>query len=90
MALINNNDMHIFYECSELIKDLKQDITERGSDYIIAAWYKEVEGVIVYTNYDFIDEDSPINQSELEDGEKIKPMTAGALLIALEQQNSMF
>lgn len=28
--------------------------------------------------------------SELQDGEKIKPMTMGALLVALEQQNSMF
>lgn len=90
MALINQNNTHISYERSELITDLKQDILEFGNDYIVAVWYKEIDGVTVYTNYDFINEDSPIDQSELQDGEKIKPMTMGALLVALEQQNSMF
>lgn len=90
MALINQNNTHIIYESSELIADLKQDILEFGNDYIVAVWYKEIDGVTVYTNYDFINEDSPIDQSELQDGEKIKPMTIGALLTALEQQNSMF
>ena len=90
MALINQNDTHIIYENSELIADLKQDILEFGNDYIVAVWCKEIDGVTVYTNYDFINEDSPIDQSELQDGEKIKPMTMGALLTALEQQNSLF
>lgn len=90
MALINQNNTHIIYESSELIADLKQDILEFGNDYIVAVWYKEINGVTVYTNYDFINEDSPIDQSELQDGEKIKPMTMGALLVALEQQSSMF
>lgn len=89
MALINQNDTHISYESSELIADLKQDILEFGNDYIVAVWYKEIDGVTVDTNYDFINEDSPIDQSELQDGEKIKPMTMGALLVALEHQNSM-
>lgn len=90
MALINQNDTHVIYESSELIADLKQDILEFGNNHIVAVWYKEIEGVTIYTNYDFIDEDSPIDQSELQEGEKIKPMTMGALLVALEQQNSMF
>lgn len=90
MALINQNDTHIIYESLELIADLKQDILEFGNDYIVAVWCKEIDGVTVYTNYDFINEDSPIDQSELQDGEKIKPMTMGALLTTLEQQNSLF
>ena len=90
MALINQNDTHIIYESLELIADLKQDILEFGNDYNLAVWCKEIDGVTVYTNYDFINEDSPIDQSELQDGEKIKPMTMGALLTALEQQNSLF
>ena len=90
MALINQNDTHIIYESLELIADLKQDILEFGNGYIVADWCKEIDGVTVYTNYDFINEDSPIDQSELQDGEKIKPMTMGALLTALEQQNSLF
>lgn len=90
MALINQNDTHVIYESSELIADLKQDILEFGNNHIVAVWYKEIEGVTIYTNYDFIDEDSPIDQSELQEGEQIKPMTMGALLTALEHQNSMF
>ena len=90
MALINQNDTHVSYESSELIADLKQDILEFGNNHIVAVWYKEVEGVTVYTNYDFINEEFPIDPSELQEGEKIKPMTMGALLVALEQQNSMF
>ena len=90
MAFVNENDINISYDSSELIADLKQDILEFGNDYVVAVWYKQIEGTIIYTNYDFINEDSPIDQSELQDGEKIKPMTMGALLVALEQQNSMF
>ena len=90
MALINQNDTHIIYESLELIADLEQDILEFGNDYIVAIWYKEIDGVTIYTNYDFINEDSPIDQSELQEGEKIKPVTMGALLVALEQQSSMF
>lgn len=90
MALINQNDTHIIYESLELIADLEQDILEFGNDYIVAVWYKEIDGVTIYTNYDFINEDSPIDQSELQEGEKIKPVTMGALLVALEQQSSLF
>lgn len=90
MALINQNDTHIIYESLELIADLEQDILEFGNDYIVAVWYKEIDGVTIYTNYDFINEDSPIDQSELQEGEKIKLVTMGALLVALEQQSSMF
>lgn len=90
MALINSDGSNISYDSSELIEDLKQDILEFGNDYIVAVWYKQIEGVTVYTNYDFINEDSPIDKSELQDGEQIKPMTMGALLTALEQQNSLF
>lgn len=90
MALINQNDTHIIYESLELIADLEQDILEFGNDYIVAVWYKEIDGVTIYTNYDFINEDSLIDQSELQEGEKIKPVTMGALLVALEQQSPMF
>ena len=90
MALINSEGSNISYDSSELIEDLKQDILEFGNDYIVAVWYKQIEGVTVYTNYDFIDEDSPIEKSELEDGEQIKTMTMGALLTTLEKQNSLF
>lgn len=90
MALIGDNEVHISYECSDLIDELKEDIAYDGSSKLVNVWYKEFHGAIVYTNYDFIEPDDPIDESELQEGEKIKQMTMGALLIALEQQNSIF
>jgi hypothetical protein len=87
VAFINKQGKNISYECSELIEELKNDIKEFGGATIIAVWCREYEGVIIYTNYDFISEDEPISESEIEDGEFIKQMTMTALLIFLEEQN---
>lgn len=89
MAFINDNGENISYECSELIEELKHDIAEFGSSKIVAVWYKEDQGTTIYTNYDYITEDQPIDESELESGEYLKEMTMGALLSALEAQNTM-
>lgn len=88
MAFINADGKNISFECSELIEELKQDITEFGGDKIVAVWCKEYEGVILYTNYDFITEDEPFKKSELKDGEFLKQMTMTTLLLFLEKQNS--
>ena len=90
MAFVNADGKNISYECSELIEELKQDITEFGGDKIVAVWCKEYEGVIIYTNYDFIEEDHPLQKSELKDGEFLKQMTMSALLIVLEKQNEIY
>jgi hypothetical protein len=89
MSFINENKENISYECSELIEELKQDIAEFGSSKIVAVWCKEIQGTTVYTNYDYITENQPIDESELEQGEYLKEMTMGALLTALEAQNAM-
>lgn len=89
MAFVNANGKSISYECSELIKELKEDILEFGGDQIVTVWCKDYEGVIIYTNYDFIEDESPINESELKPGEFIKQMTMCALLVVLEKQNEI-
>ena len=89
MSFINENKENISYECSELIEELKQDIAEFGSSKIVAVWCKEIQGIIVYTNYDYITENQAIDESELESGEYLKEMTMGALLTALEAQNTI-
>lgn len=90
MAFINEDGKSISYECSDLITELKHDIAEFGGDKVVAVWCKEYEGVIIYTNYDFIEEEEPLRESELKDGEFLKQMTMSALLIVLEKQNSIF
>lgn len=89
MGFINAEGKNVSYECSELIRELKEDIAEFGGDTIVAVWCKEYKGVIIYTNYDFIEEDIPFDKSELKVEEFIKQMTMSALLIILEKQNEI-
>lgn len=81
--------MLISFECSELINELKEDISEFGDNEEIAVWCKDYGGVTIYTNYDFINPESPIEPSELKKDEYIKIMTMGKLLPLLEKQNSI-
>lgn len=89
MAFINADGKNISFECSELIEELKEDILEFGGDKIVVVWCKEYEGVVLYTNYDFIEEEKPIRESELQSGEFLKQMTMSTLLIVLEKQNTV-
>ena len=89
MAFINAEGKAISYECSELIEELKQDIAEFGGDKIVAVWCKDYDGVIIYANYDFIDDEMLLDNSELKNGEFIKQMTMSALLVVLEKQNEI-
>lgn len=89
MAFINPQGMRISYECSELIAELKEDIAEFGGDTIVAVWCKDNSGVTIYTNYDFIDDEDPITESEIEDDEYIQKMSMSALLLLFEKQNEI-
>ena len=81
--------MLIGFECSELINELKEDIAEFGDNEEIAVWCKDYDGATIYTNYDFINPESPIEPSELKNDEYIKLMTMGELLPLLEKQSSI-
>lgn len=89
MAFINPQGIKISYECSDLIEELKSDIAEFGGDKIVAVWCKDNSGVTIYTNYDFIEEEQPIIESELQGDEYIQKMTMSALLVLLEKQNEI-
>lgn len=89
MAFINSEGKKISCECSELIEELKQDIVEFGGDTIVIVWCKKVEGVVIYTNYDFIDEEEPVTEDELAPGEYFMWMNMSMLLVELEKQNEI-
>lgn len=78
----------ISYECSELIRELKRDILEFGTSKEVAVWCRDYEGITLYTNYDFIN-DEKINPAKLQSVEYIKTMTMGELLPLLERQNAI-
>lgn len=84
MAFINSNGKRISYDCTDLIDELKYDIEEFGGDTIVNVWCRDSQGVTLYINYDFIEEETSIQENEY-----IKQMTMTALLILLEQQNEI-
>lgn len=88
MAFVNQQGMSISFDCSELIKELKADIEEFGENKIVAVWCKNISGIIIYTNYDFIDKQL-ITEDELNDGEYIQEMTMSTLLSLFEKQNEI-
>ena len=89
MAFINNNGEKISFLCDELIEELTQDIVEFGGDTIVSVWCKDIDGTTIYTNYDFIEPNSPLKENEIKDPEHIKLMSMSALLSLLETQNEI-
>lgn len=79
--------MRISYECQDLINELAQDIFEFG-DFEVYVWFKNICGTIIYTNYDFMEND-PIQPEEIGEGEKITTMPATKLLKLLIKQNKI-
>lgn len=88
MAFINNKGQSIGFECSELIEELKEDISEFGGDMIVQVVTEEREGVIIYKDYNFISDDES-TAFKLSETEKLQRMTASALLLLYEQENSI-
>lgn len=88
MAFINNNGQSIGFECSELIEELKADIEEFGGDMLVEVVTEEQEGVIIYKDYNFISDDESTS-FKLSETEKLQRMTASALLLLYEQENSI-
>ncbi len=79
----------ISYDSEELIEELKEDIREFGEDYPCWIFYKEVDGRLVFTNYDFDVEEDPIKLDELLPDEHLLKTTLGDALKLFEKQNSI-
>lgn len=88
MAFMNKAGIKISYDCRELIDELKQDIAEFGSHLILDVVVQDVEGVTIYKDYNFIEND-PATEFTLEPGERIVKMTAATLLMMCEKENEL-
>lgn len=88
MAFMNKAGIKISYDCRELIDELKQDIAEFGSHLILDVVVQNVEGVTIYKDYNFIEND-PATEFTLEPGERIVKMTAATLLMMYEKENEL-
>ena len=81
--------MQISIESGELINEAKADIREFGGNKEVAVWYIMVNGVPAITNYDFIDEETPIKFGELLENEAITKMKLQNVLEVLIKQNEI-
>jgi hypothetical protein len=88
VAFLNKAGIKISYDCQSLIDELKQDIEEFGSHLILDVVVQDVEGVTIYKDYNFIEND-PATESTLEPGERIVKMTAATLLMMYEKENEL-
>lgn len=88
MAFTNEQGQLISYSCTDLIQELKEDIAEFGESLIVDVVTEVIQGVTIYKDYNFIDCDSSTD-FKLEPEENIRRMSAVALLVVYEQQNSI-
>ena len=65
-----------------------EDITEFGSDMLVDVVTEEREGVTLYKDYNFIDDDVETDFM-LNENEKLQRMTASALLVLYEKENKI-
>ena len=72
--------MKVSFECSELIKELKQDIAEFGDDLELYVITEQVAGVTCYKDYDF-------EKPQVKDHESLKKINAAELMKKYESQN---
>lgn len=88
MALENRDGKKISYECSRLIEELKRDIAEFGGEKLVYVITEKKEGVIIYKDYFLSARDK--SSIKLKGEEKLKIMTASALLILYKMENGIF
>lgn len=88
MAFTNKAGIKISYDCQSLIDELKQDIEEFGSHLILDVVVQDVEGITIYKDYNFIEND-PETEFTLEPGERLVKMTAATLLMMYEKENEL-
>ena len=86
MAFINDLGQSISYECGDLIDGLRQDIAKLGGHVLVDVVTEQIKGVTIYKDY-FI---PGSNGRSLSKGESIQKMTASALLLLYEKENSVF
>lgn len=89
MAFINKYGVKVSYNCQELINELQEDIEEFGGDLLLDVVTEVKEGVTIYKDYNFIDDDKA-TEFILSDNEELQRMTASALLLLYQKENSIF
>lgn len=89
MAFINPNGLKISFECEELIEELSADIREFGESLEVEVVTSQCCGITVYKDYNFLSEDDPENDFQLDDGETLVRILAVELLELYKEQGAV-
>ena len=89
MAFINPNGLKISFECEELIEELSADIREFGESLEVEVVTSQCCGITVYKDYNFLSEDDPENDFQLDDGETLVRILAIELLELYKEQGAV-
>lgn len=84
-----NNNISVSFECTELIKELRQDIADFGENLIVEVIATQLYGTMIYKDYNFISDDEN-TKFELKQNEKLVKMPAVELLKLYEKENRLF
>lgn len=84
-----NNNISVSFECTELIKELRQDIADFGENLIVEVIVTQLYGTTIYKDYNFISDDEN-TKFELKQNEKLVKMPAVELLKLYEKENRLF
>nr|DAE76864.1 MAG TPA: hypothetical protein [Bacteriophage sp.] len=84
-----NNNISVSFECTELIKELRQDIADFGENLIVEVIATQLYGTTIYKDYNFISDDEN-TKFELKQNEKLVKMPAVELLKLYEKENRLF
>ena len=83
MAITGTKGEYVSYECEDLIESLNLDISEYGKSCRIYAISEMMQGVEIYTGYEYTD------RIQLKQGQKYTLMSASQLMNILQKQNSI-
>lgn len=84
-----NNNISVSFECTELIKELRQDIADFGENLIVEVIATQLYDTTIYKDYNFISDDEN-TKFELKQNEKLVKMPAVELLKLYEKENRLF
>ena len=73
---------------SNFINDLEGDISYFGTDLIVEVIAEDIDGMTIYKDYQFTDDDEPELRLKLEPWERLEQMPAVKLLELYRQQAS--
>lgn len=66
MSLIRPDGVIVQFDAEDLIVKLKEDIKQYGFGKRVRAWCLNTEGVVIYINYNYLDEEPVLRDIEKE------------------------